>query len=247
VSVDSPEQLRGLRRAGRVVAETLRLLQSAVTPGVSTAELDRIAAETFARYGAHSGPILTYDYPGSVCISVDEQVVHGVPGRRMVRAGELVTLDVAAEVGGYHADAAITVPVGAVDVRRRRLISATRAALAAGIRAAQPGRTLREVGAAIECEARRRGFSVLRELTGHGIGYAMHEEPTVFNWPSPAANEVLTPGLVFTIEPMLTAGRPRIVLEPDGWTIRTGDRAPSAHEEHTIMVADGGPLVLTLA
>jgi methionyl aminopeptidase len=247
VSVDSPEQLRGLRRAGRVVAETLRVLRAAVAPGVTTAELDQLAAETFERHGARSGPILTYGYPGSVCISVDEQVVHGVPGPRVLRAGELVTLDVAAEVAGYHADAANTVAVGQVDGRRRRLVSATRAALDAGIRAAQPGRTLRDVGAAVERAARRRGFTVLRELTGHGIGHAMHEEPTVFNWAAPAARTRLTPGLVFTIEPMLTAGRPGIVLERDSWTIRTADLAPSAHEEHTIMVSDGGPVILTAA
>lgn len=248
MSIDSPDQLRGLRRAGQVVAETLRVLERAVAPGVSTAELDRLAAATFTRHGARSGPILTYDYPGAVCISVDEQVVHGVPGPRVVRAGELITLDVAAELDGYHADAARTVAVGRVDARRRRLMSATRSALAAGIRAAQPGRTLREVGAAVEREARERGFRVLRELTGHGIGHAMHEDPTVFNWAAPEAKTRLTPGLVFTIEPMLTAGRPRIVLEPDGWTITTADRAPSAHEEHTIMVSEAGrPVILTAA
>jgi methionyl aminopeptidase len=247
VSVDSPEQLQGLRRAGHVVAETLRVLRSAVEPGVSTRELDRLAADTFARYGARSGPILTYDYPGSVCISLDEEVVHGVPGDRVARAGELITVDVAAELDGYHADAAVTLAVGRVDARRRRLMSATRAALQAGIRAAQPGATLRDVGAAIEREARRRGFRVLRELTGHGIGYAMHEEPTVFNWAAPTARTRLTAGLVFTIEPMLTAGTPRIVVEPDGWTIRTADLAPSAHEEHTIMVTKGCPVILTAA
>ncbi len=227
------------------MAETLRVLRSATGPGVSTGELDRLAAETFDRFGARSGPILTYGYPGAVCISVDEQVVHGVPGHRILRSGELVTLDVAAELAGYHADAAVTVAVGRVDPGRRRLMSATRGALAAGIRTAQPGATLRDVGAAIERAARRRGFRVLRELTGHGIGYEMHEEPTVFNWAAPAAGTRLTPGLVFTIEPMLTAGIARIVLEPDGWTVRTADRAPSAHEEHTIMVAPGGPVILT--
>jgi methionyl aminopeptidase len=230
-----------------VVAETLRVLRQAVVPGVRTAELDRLAAETFARHGARSGPILTYDYPGCVCISVDEEVVHGVPGDRVARAGELITLDVAAELDGYHADAAVTVAVGHVDGRRRRLMSATRASLDAGIRAAQPGATLREVGGAIEQAARRRGFRVLRELTGHGIGYAMHEELTVPNWAAPTATTRLTPGLVFTIEPMLTAGNPRIVVGRDGWTIRTADLAPSAHEEHTVMVAEGGPVILTAA
>jgi len=248
MSVDSPDQLRGLRRAGRVVAETLHVLRRAVKPGVSTGELDRLAGLSFARHDARSGPILTYDYPGFVCISVEDEVVHGVPGPRILRPGELVTLDVAAEVGGYHADAAITVPVGHVNGNRKRLMAATRAALGAGIRAARPGATLRDVGAAIEREAARRRFGVLRELTGHGIGLAMHEDPIVFNWPAPAARTRLTPGLVFTIEPMLTAGRPGVVLDPDGWTVRTIDRAPSAHQEHTIMVGDSGaPVILTAA
>lgn len=248
MSVESPEQLRGLQRAGRVVAETLRVLRRAVAPGVTTAELDRLAAETFARLGARSGPILTYGYPGFVCISVEDEVVHGVPGPRVLRPGQLVTLDVAAEVAGYHADAAITVPVARVDAGRQRLMAATRAALNAGIRAARPGATLRDVGAAIEREARQRRFTVLRELTGHGIGLAMHEDPIVFNWPAPAARTRLTSGLVFTIEPMLTSGGPGLVLEDDGWTVRTADRAPSAHQEHTIMVARSGrPVVLTAA
>jgi methionyl aminopeptidase len=190
VSVDSPEQLQGLRRAGRVVAQTLRVLRSAVAPGVSTAELDRLAAEAFACHGARSGPILTYGYPGSVCISVEEQIVHGVPGERVLRRGEIVTLDVAAELEGYHADAAITVPVGRVDDRRRRLMSATRAALGAGIRAAQPGARLRDVGAAIEREARRHRFQVFHELIGHGIGHATGLPPrmqSTRSWSPPAA------------------------------------------------------------
>jgi methionyl aminopeptidase len=247
MSVDTPEQLEGLRRAGRVVAQTLEVVKAAVAPGVSTGDLDRIAADYLAEQGARSGPILTYGYPGSICISVDDQVVHGIPGERVLCAGELVKIDVAAELDGYHADAATTVAVGPVNWRKQRLMNATRAALSAGIEAAQPGATLSEVGAAIERATRARGFEVFRELTGHGIGRQMHEEPTVFNWPAPEARTRLTPGLVFTIEPMLTAGRARIVLEPDGWTIRTADRAPSAHEEHTIMVTEDGPVILTAA
>jgi methionyl aminopeptidase len=247
MSVDTPEQLRGLRRAGRVVARTLEIVKAAVAPGVTTGELDRIAADYLAQQGARSGPILTYGYPGSICISVDDQVVHGIPGDRVLRAGELVKLDVAAELDGYHADAATTVAVGPVNWRKQRLMNATRAALSAGIDAARPGATLTEVGAAIERAARTRGFHVFRELTGHGIGREMHEEPTVFNWPAPDADQRLTDGLVITIEPMLTAGRPEIVLDRDGWTVRAVDRSPTCHEEHTIMVADGGPVVLTAA
>src|SRR5450755_1203558 len=245
MSVDTPEQLRGLRRAGRVVAATLKALRNAVAPGVTTAELDALAARMFAKHGARSGPILTYGYPGSICVSVNDEVVHGIPGARALREGDLVKLDVAAELDGYHADAAITVPVGSVDDQCQRLMGATRAALSAGIRAAQLGATLRDVGAAVERTARARGFSVIRELTGHGIGRRMHEEPTVFNWPAPTATRVLNPGLVFTIEPMVAATSPRILLDQDGWTVRTVDRGWSAHEEHTIMVGERGAVVLT--
>jgi methionyl aminopeptidase len=247
MSVDHPDQLEGLRRVGRLVAETLALLRRAVKPGISTAELDAMAARHFASRGAHSGPIMTYDYPGAICVSVDDQVVHGIPGPRRLRAGQIVTLDVAAELDGYHADSACTVAVGAASPHAERLMAATRAALSAGIRAAQPGATLREVGAAVQRTALARGVHVIPELTGHGIGLCMHEEPTVYNWPAPGTDRVLESGLVFTIEPMLAAGDPAIVLERDGWTVRTVDRSLSAHEEHTIIVTSGGPEVLTAA
>lgn len=245
MSVDTPDQLEGLRSAGQVVAATLRALGAAVRPGVTTSQLDQIAAEMFAAHRARSGPILTYGYPGSVCLSVEDEIVHGVPGARRLRAGQLITLDVAAELEGYHADAAITVAVGAVDPIRRRLIAAARAALRAGIDAAKPGASLRDVGGAIEHEAESRGFHIVPNLTGHGIGRHMHEEPTVYNWPAPDATLLLTPGLVFTIEPMIVAGSPRLKLEPDGWTVKTRDGSLSAHEEHTIMVAEDHALVLT--
>jgi methionyl aminopeptidase len=247
MSVDSPEQLQALQRVGRLVAETLALLRAAARPGVSTRELDDLARDFLTARGARSGPILTYGYPGWTCISVEDEVVHGVPSERRLRRGQLVTLDVAAELDGFHADAAITVPVGATDRRRSRLVAATRAALSAGIRAARPGATLRDVGAAVEQAACERGYRVFRELTGHGIGRHMHEPPTVFNWPAPEreAEQRLSAGLVLTIEPMLTAGHTGLVTEADGWTISALDGSPSAHEEHTIMVADGGPVILT--
>jgi methionyl aminopeptidase len=245
MSVDHPDQLEGLRRVGRLVAETLALLRRAVRPGISTRELDALAARHFAVRGARSGPIMTYDYPGAICISVDDQVVHGIPGDRRLRAGEIVTLDVAAELDGYHADAARTVAVGQANAEAEHVMSATRAALRAGIRAAQPGATLRDVGAAVQRAAVAAGVQVIPELTGHGIGRRMHEEPTVFNWAAPGSHRVLEPGLVFTIEPMLAAGSPAIVLEADGWTVRTADGELSAHEEQTIVVCPGGPEILT--
>jgi methionyl aminopeptidase len=227
------------------VARTLRALQGVVAPGVSTAELDGLAAALFADAGARSGPIITYGYPGWICVSVGDEVVHGIPGRRRLREGDVVTLDVAAELDGYHADAAVTVAVGPVASAHERLMTATRAALDAGITAAQPGVTLRAVGAAVEGTARTYGYRVFRDLAGHGIGRAMHEDPTVFSWAAPEATTVLSAGLVLTIEPMLTAGDTDLVLDSDRWTVRTVDGSVSAHEEHTIVVAAGGPMVLT--
>jgi methionyl aminopeptidase len=245
MSADRPQDIAGLRRAGRLVAATLAALTEAVEPGVSTGALDMIAADLFAAAGGRSGPILTYGYPGSICVSVDDEVVHGIPGRRVLRDGEIVTLDVAAELAGYHADAAVTVPVGSIDQPSEDLIAAAEAALAAGIRAARPGNTLRDVGAAVEQTTQAHGFRVFRELTGHGIGRRMHEDPTVVNWPDPRATTLLTAGMVFTIEPMIGAGGTRMRLDADGWTIRTVDRSQSAHAEHTIIVAEDAPLVLT--
>ena len=247
MSADTPEDVTGLWGAGRLVAATLELLEDAVAPGVSTLELDRQAASFFEQHGARSGPILTYDYPGAICISVDDEVVHGIPGSRVLRAGQLVTLDVALELDGYHADAAVTIPVGEATPAARELIDATRAALSAGIDAAQAGAILKDVGAAIETTAQARGYDIFRPLTGHGIGRQMHEEPTVFNWAAPAATTRLTAGLVFTIEPMLTAGSTRLHTASDGWTISTADGSLSAHAEHTIMVAATGPPTILTA
>jgi methionyl aminopeptidase len=247
MSIRTAAQMRRLRDAGRVVARTLDALQRAIAPGVSTQELDEVAGAVFEREGARSGPILTYNYPGAVCISVGSEVVHGIPGPRLLRDGELVSIDVAAEVGGYYADAARTIPVGQPSKPALALVEATRAALACGIRAAQPGVTLRQVGAGIEQTAKARGFSVVRELTGHGIGRKMHEAPTVYNWAAPRSGLRLTPGLVLTIEPMLVAGNPEITIQPDGWTVVTVDNSLAAHEEHTIAVTERGPVILTLS
>ncbi|WP_249009537.1 type I methionyl aminopeptidase [Conexibacter sp. DBS9H8] len=242
-----PDTVAGMRRIGALIAAALAHSRAAVAPGVSTGELDRAAAAFLRAEGARSGPILTYDYPGFICVSVDDQVVHGIPGDRRLRAGQLVTLDIAAELDGFHADAATTVPVGPVSPAAQRLMAATHAALAAGIRAAQPGASLRDIGAAVERVSTARGFTVFRDLTGHGIGTEMHEDPTVYNFPfeGPEGDQILREGMVFTIEPMLGAGGEELVQDRDGWTMRTRDGSLSAHEEHTIIVGEGGPVVLT--
>jgi len=244
VSIDSPAELAALRAAGRVVAETIRELARRVRPGVTTLELDDVAARIFAAAGARSGPRLDYDFPGTVCLSVDDEAVHGIPGPRRLRDGQLVKLDVTAELDGYYADACVSVPVGAVAPRTQRLVAAARSGLNAGMKAAVAGARTGDIGAAVQTEIERRGFSVCHELTGHGIGRTIHEPPTVAN--VAGGDERLTDGLVLTIEPIIAAGEGDVHVAPDRWTVRTDDGSVSAHVEHTIVVRDGAPpLILT--
>jgi methionyl aminopeptidase len=247
MSVDTPEELAALRRAGRAVAATLREIARRVRPGVTTAELDAIAAQVLARHGARGAPALVYGFPGAICISVDDEAVHGIPGPRRLRAGELVKLDVTAELDGFFADAAVSVPVGRVAPRVARLAAATHAALRRGLQAARAGAPLNAIGAAVEDEAQRRGCSVLGDLTGHGIGRAIHEEPSVPNVYVEGLDAPLPEGTVITIEPILGLGSGAVRAGGDGWTILTADGAPSAHVEHTLVVSAGEPLVLTAA
>ena len=245
MSIDDPAGLEALTRAGAVVAATLREVRDRVRPGVTTAELDDAAAQVFRRHGARSGPQLDYDFPGTICISVDAEAVHGIPGPRRLRSGQLVKLDVTAELDGFYADACVTVPVGDVAPSRRRLITAAEVGLRRGIAAARAGAAVNRIGEAVERVVTARGFSVCRELTGHGIGRRIHEPPTVASVYDPDAREPLTDGLVITVEPIIAEGRGDVVGLPDGWTVVTRDGSPVAHAEHTIVVTGGDALVLT--
>jgi methionyl aminopeptidase len=243
VSIDDPDELAALRAAGRVVAEAIREMARRVRPGVTTADLDAVAAQVFARHGARSGPQLDYDFPGTVCISVDDECVHGIPGRRRLKDGQLCKLDVTAELDGFYADACRTVAVGKVKPREQRLSAAAQSALRRGLAAAQAGNNVGAIGAAVQAEVERRGFSVCHELTGHGIGRRIHEAPNVPNvaWDGPT----LTNGLVITVEPIIAAGSGDVHASDDGWTVCTDDGSPSAHAEHTIVVTDGAPVLVT--
>jgi methionyl aminopeptidase len=246
MSIETPADLAGLKRAGAVVAATLRELRRHVRPGITTRELDDVAARVFARHGARSGPILTYDFPGAICISVNDEAVHGIPGPRRLRDGDVVKLDVTAELDGYYADACISLPVGKPRPATARMVAAAQVALRKGIAVARAGVPRNAIGAAVETEVERRGFTVLRELTGHGIGMSLHEAPTVFNFHDPADDEPLTEGLVITIEPMIAAGDTEVRQLDDGWTLVTDGGSRSAHMEHTLVVRrDAPPLVLT--
>src|SRR2546423_2522364 len=246
MSIETAEELEGLRRAGRAVAITLREVRARARPGVTTGELDRFAERTFQRLGARPAPRLLLGFPGAICISVNDEAVHGIPGRQRLRAGDLVKLDVTAEVDGFYADAAISVPVGPPAPLVRRLCAAADAALARALEAARPGARLNEIGLAVEREVGSRGFAVLHELCGHGVGRTMHEDPSVPNVYVETLDQPLTEGLVLAVEPVISAGSGE-VRQVGRWVEATADGSLAAHAEHTIAIRAGRPLVLTAA
>ncbi len=245
VSIETEEELAALQATGRVVAEALRAMRRAVRPGVTTAELDAVGAKVLRRAGARSGPQLDYGFPGVSCISVNDEAVHGIPGRRRLRDGDLVKLDVTAELDGFYADACISVPVGHPRAVATRLAGTARRALDNAMRAAYAGAPLNAIGAAVEETVLARGHAVCTDLMGHGIGRRIHEPPHVPNHYVAKLSDTLTEGLVLTIEPIISAGSGAVREAGDGWTVRTADGALSAHFEHTVVITRAKPLVLT--
>jgi methionyl aminopeptidase len=247
MTISSQEDLAGMTRVGRLVGEALREMKAAARPGMTTAELDAVGAAWLCRQGARSAPQLTYGFPGFNLISVNEEIVHGVPGPRRLAPGDVVKIDVTAELGGYIADAAVTVVLPPVSPAGRKLRKCVRSAFEKGLGAARAGQPVTAIGRAVEGEVRRFGFSVLRDLCGHGVGRTIHEAPSVPNYFDPQVRDVLTEGLVIALEPMVSTAPARTVQEPDGWTIRTHNRSLAAHYEHTVVITRGEPLVLTAA
>lgn len=247
MSINGPEELEGMRAAGAVVRLVLEAMKAEVRPGVTTAELDEVGAGVMRRQGAQSAPALVYKFPGANCISLNDEAVHGVPSGRALQEGDLLKLDVTVEKDGFMADAAITVPVGEVSVERKLLMACAERAFTKAMLVARAGFRVSEIGRVVEREVRRNGFSVIRDLGGHGIGRTIHEAPRVPNYPDPQANQILTEGLVITVEPIIAAGSGRTVTAKDGWTILTADHQASAHYEHTLVITKGAPMVLTAA
>jgi len=245
MTVENEKDLAGLKKIGRIIALTLREMQETVRAGMTTAELDDVGAGYLKKHGARSAPFLTYGFPGATCISLNYEAAHGVPGNRMIRAGDLVNIDVSAELGGYYADASTTVLVPPIEPLKRKLCDCARAARRKAIASARAGRPLNVIGKTIEAQARRCGFHVIRDLPGHGVGRALHEEPTVPGFYIPSATKRLTDGLVITIEPFLSSGASHIIEGRNGWTLETSDGSLSAQYEHTIVVTRGRPLVVT--
>jgi methionyl aminopeptidase len=251
----SPREIDTMRRAGRIVAEVLALVESELKPGVSTGHLDRLAERHIRAAGATpsfkgylgggrygKGPRA---FPASTCISIDSEVVHGIPGQRMIREGSLVSVDVGAIVDGWHGDGARTFVVGEVSAEARELVDATRLAMMAGIGAALAGARVGDISAAVEDVGAAHGFGIVRPFVGHGIGTEMHQEPQVPNYRTGSRGPELLPGICLAIEPMFTLGSGDVYVEADGWTVNTTDDALAAHFEHTIAITENGPEILT--
>jgi methionyl aminopeptidase len=251
VTRKSRAEIDKMRRAGRIVAEVLALVESELKPGVSTAHLDRLAEAHIRNSGAtpsfkgYGGVNPRRPFPASVCISIDDEIVHGIPGERVIRDGQIVSIDAGAIVEGWHGDAARTFFVGDPPPRVRELIDTTRAAMMAGIAAAIPGNHIDDISAAVEDVGAPHGFGIVRQFVGHGIGTEMHEEPQVPNYRTGRRGRKLEPGICLAIEPMFTLGRHDARVLGDDWTVVTVDGSLAAHFEHSIAVTDDGPEILT--
>lgn len=247
MTIKSKSDLASMRAVGRLVALALREMRHAVQPGMTTEQLDAVGERFLRRHGARSAPQLTYDFPGFNCISVNDEVVHGVPGPRVLRAGDVLKIDVTAELDGYIADSAITVVIPPVSTRAHNLTQCARAAFKKAMRVAAPDVRVAELGRAVESEVERWGHSVLRDLCGHGVGLGLHEKPSVPNFFSPFTPGRLEEGLVIALEPIISESPTGLVEEDDGWTIRTATGCLAAHYEHTIVIQSGRPEILTAA
>lgn len=246
MSIETSKDLLSLMKIGRIVGLTLQRMQASVRAGMTTAELDAIGAEFLAQHWARPAPRLVYNFPGVTCISINDEAAHGIPGDRVIHEGDLVNIDVSAELDGYFADTGATVPIPPVPPLKQQLCVGTQAALKSAINAAKAGRPLNAIGKAVESEARRRGFTILRDMCGHGVGRGLHEAPrAVPMYDEPRLKTRLTEGLVITIEPFLSNGAHRTVASKDGWTIRTPNGQLSAQYEHTIVIMKDSPLLVT--
>lgn len=249
IVLKSPREIAIMREAGKIVAAVTAELQRRAQPGMTTRDLDQIAAQMFKEVGAESTALGYFGYPGHICVSVNDEVVHGIPGPRKLKRGDLVKCDVAARYRGYVADTTHCFVVGGMDllpVRAQELVQVTQEALFHGIQQAIPGNRLSDIGAAIEAHVNDHGMSVVRDFVGHGVGRNMHEAPQVHHHGPPGRGPVLRPGMCLAIEPQVNLGSPAVRMLDDGWTAVTLDGSLSAHFEHTVAITDDGPLVLTL-
>jgi methionyl aminopeptidase len=247
MTAESAIDIQNLKAIGRICAETLRKMMKATRAGMITRELDEIGRALLEGEGAKSAPQVMYNFPGATCISVSPVIAHGIPDEHILAEGELIHIDVSAELDGYYADTGASMIVSRHDRNLEKLLEATKGTLTKALRAAKAGNPLNGIGRTVQSEARRRGYNVIYDLTGHGIGRRLHESPKeILNFYNPNDNRILNDGLVLAIEPFLTTGIGRVVEEKDGWSLRTMDRAIAAQFEHTIIVTRNEPIILTM-
>ncbi|MDI3538856.1 MAG: methionyl aminopeptidase [Bacillota bacterium] len=245
IILKSPQEIDIMRAAGRLTALAVAELKRAIRPGVTTAELDALAEDFITRHGGIPAFKGYQGFPGSICASINNEVVHGIPGLRQVKSGDIISIDIGAIVDGYVGDAAFTAPVGEVSEEALELLRVTEEALYRGIAEARPGRRLSDIGHAIQVHVEKAGFSVVRDYVGHGIGTKMHEDPPVPNYGPPGRGPRLQAGMVLAIEPMVNRGTYEVRVLPNGWTVVTADGSLSAHFEHTVAITEAGPEILT--
>ncbi len=245
IILKTDKEIAYMRDAGQIVAGALAELKKAVSPDATTGFLDQVAEDYIVKAGAKPAFKGYHGYPGTICASVNEEVVHGIPGLRKLKSGDTVSIDVGAVINGYNGDAAITLPVGKIDAQIQRLLDTTEQSLYAGIAKAMSGNRLTDISHAIQSHAEACGFSVVRDYVGHGIGRSMHEDPQVPNFGIPSRGPQLKPGMTLAIEPMVNIGTYEVETLADGWTVVTRDRKRSAHFEHTIAITPQGPEILT--
>lgn len=247
MTADSQKDIQHLKAIGRICAEALRKMQASVRAGMTTRELDEIGRAFLEAEGAHSAPQVMYQFPGATCISVSPVIAHGIPNEHILREGELIHIDVSAELDGYYADTGASMIVSKSERQLEKLIEATKATLKKALHAAKAGSPLNGISRAVQTEAKKRGYNVIYDLTGHGIGRKLHEAPTeILNYYDARDRRMLNEGLVLAIEPFLTPGIGRVTQERDGWSLRTVDKTIAAQFEHTIIVTKNEPIILTL-
>ncbi len=245
ITLKSPHEIDLMRRSGKITAAARALAGEMVKPGVTTQEIND-AVERFIRQQGAVPSFLHYNgYPASACISVNDEIIHGIPGKRVLQEGDIVSVDVGAYIGGFHGDCAATFPCGRVSPEAQRLIDVTRQSFFEGIRFAREGQRLQDISAAVQTYVERNGFSVVREYVGHGVGAKMHESPEIPNYGRPGHGPRLLRGMTLAVEPMVNAGSAAITQLSDGWTVKTADGKWAAHYENTILITDGAPEILT--
>ncbi|MGK9368017.1 type I methionyl aminopeptidase [Melioribacter sp. Ez-97] len=250
ILIKTKKEIDYIRESCQIVAEVLQLLKNYVKPGVTTLELDKMAEDYILSNNARAAfkgysQVGSFDFPGSICSSIDDEVVHGIPGNRVLKEGEIISIDVGVEKNGYYGDAALTVAVGNISDEKKKLMDVTEKSLYLAIEEARPGNRIGDIGFAVQSYVESFGYSVVRDLCGHGVGKHLHEDPQIPNYGKKGSGALLKNGMTLAIEPMINLGTHKVFVEKDGWTVKTMDGKPSAHFEHTIAIIDGKPEILT--